>query len=110
MFLSGVFTLFRNAVWVAAIVGVVADAASTEYALTENSTAYEANPLLAPVVEAGLIWPFTLMVCVALFFFARPLWNYHHKNNIQFLIGCFMFLAVTRFLVVANNLQVAAGY
>jgi hypothetical protein len=107
MFLSGVFALFRNAVWVAAILAVFADASSTEKALASNPNAYEANPLMAPIVEAGYLWPTAILTAVLFLFLARPLWDYNPRRSITVLWVMFAAVAVFRFLVAAHNLQVA---
>lgn len=110
MVFNGVFALLRNAPWVAAIFAVFADASSTEKALATNPNAFEANPFMAPIVEAGMLWPAAIFTAILFFLIARPLWQYNPRNNVGLLWGMFAAVALLRFLVAANNMHVASGY
>jgi hypothetical protein len=101
--------LLRNAVWVAACIAVIADAASTQYALAANPLAYEANPLMAPIVNNGFLWPFTIGLIGLFTLLARPLWDYQPRSNVGFLICMFLFVAVLRFGITASNVSIGGG-
>jgi hypothetical protein len=102
--------LLRNAVWVAACIAVMADAASTQYALTTNPNAYEANPFMAPIVNAGYLWPFTFATIGLFTYLARPLWDYRPRSSVALLVTMFIAITAVRFGIAANNMQVATVF
>lgn len=105
MFSNGVV---RNAPWVAACVAVIADAASTEHALESNPNAIEANPIMAPFVNAGLLWPVTFLTVALFVFFSTSLWRAPRRHEtITATWTMFLLVAVVRTAVTLNNLSVA---
>jgi hypothetical protein len=100
--------ILRIAPWLAAMGMVLADAQSTEAVLALGG--YEANPLMAPFVEAGLLWPVTLAIVALIAYVGRPLMDMRQRFESPHLLLWITFAAVAawRYAVVLNNLDVAS--